>query len=139
MSKQQIFELIFKLVMFVIEAVGLFKLYRKMDEKEWMAFIPFFNEFALFKNTYNLKAFWIYMVCDLISTVLFGFENTVVNVIGLAFGVVVLVILIKFAKNFAASFGRGKGFALLTLLFPAVMYVYAGYSDKVQYIGNMSE
>ena len=131
-----VFEIIFKVAIFVGEVIGLFKLYGKMGEKQWAALIPFYDEFAIFRAVYTVKAFWIYTVFDLVSSVLLAFDSFAVSIIGLVLAIVVLVIQIRFAKYFAAAFGKGKGFAVLTFLFPAAIYIYAGYSDKVQYVGN---
>ena len=138
MDWQNVLEMVLKIILYVVDLIGLLKLYGKLGEKKWIAVIPFFNEYALFKKVYSTKAFWIYVICDLVSTILFGFDSIVAGLIGIVLAIVVIVYQVKFAKNFAAAFGKGKGFAVLAFLFPAAIYIYAGYSDKVEYIGNQS-
>ena len=136
MEWQNVLEIVLKVILYVVDLIGLLMLYGKLGEKKWIAIIPFFNEYALFKRVYSTKAFWIYMICDLVGSVLLGFDAFVLSFIGIVLLVVVIVYQVKFAKNFAAAFGKGKGFAVLTFLFPAAIYLYAGYSKKLQYIGN---
>ena len=136
MDWQSVLELVLKVILYVVDLIGLLMLYGKLGEKKWIAIVPFFNEYALFKRVYSTKAFWIYMICDLLGSVLVAFESVALSIIGVALFIVVIVYQVKFAKNFAAAFGKGKGFAVLTFLFPAAIYLYAGYSKKLQYIGN---
>ena len=133
-----IIEIVLKVVFFLIDAIGLFKLYGKMGEKQWTAIVPFYKEYLAFKNVYNTKIFWIFMILDLVSTILIGFDATVISMIGCVLAIIVIVIQVKYAKNFAAAFGRKGGFAVLTFFFPGIAYLYAGYSNNVQYVGNMS-
>ena len=139
MSVASITELVVKVLLYAVDSIGLYKLYTKLNEKGWIAFIPFYNEIVMFKNVYNVKAFWIYTICDLLCAIALGFEGTVAAIIAIALAVVVVVYQVKYAKNFAAAFGQGKGFAVLTFLAPAAVYLYCGFSNKVAYIGNKSE
>ena len=132
---------IFKIIIWVAEIIGLFKMYEKMNEKKWYAIIPIYDEYVLFKDTYNTKAFWIYTICDLAGTLVLQDDEPsgIAILIGLILLIPIIVIQVRFAKNFAAAFGGKKSFAILTFFFPAAMYIYTGYSNDVNYLGNMSK
>ena len=130
---------VFKVVLFIIDIIGLFKLYGKIGAKKWIALIPFVNEYCMFKAVYTTKIFWIYLVADFAGTILTGIGGIIPSLIGLALTIVVLVIQIKYASNFAKAFDGGTLLAVLTFLFPAVVYLICGYSNKYTYSGNKSE
>ena len=139
MNVATIIELVCKIILYVADCVGLYKLYTKIGEEGWVAFVPFYGEIKMFKKVYNVKAFWIYTICDIVCLILQGFEGAGALIISLVLCVVIIYYQVKYAKNYAAAFGKGKGFAVLTFLFPAAIYLYSGYSKDVAYIGNMSE
>ena len=133
-----VLSIVLKIALYVLEVIGLFKLYGKMGEKQWVAIVPFYKEYAIYKRVYNVKAFWLYLLCDILAYLMVSIENpsTVIYIISILAILVYIVIKFKFAQGFAAAFGKGTGFAWLAFIFPFAVYMYTGYSKDVKYVGN---
>ena len=129
---------IIRIIIFVVKVIGLYMLYGKMHEKQWKAFVPFLDQYALYKAVYSTKAFWIYVIVDILGTALLSLETipTWALIVAVLCAIAVMVIQCKFAKGFAKSFGKGTLIAVLTFLFPALMYCTAAFSSDYKYIGN---
>ena len=138
MNVSGVVNVVVRVALFFVDVVCLFKLYGKLGEKQWISIIPFFNEYTMFKKVYSTRAFWTYTICDLIGAILMSVESTAISMLGVIPAIAVIVFQVRYAKNFAAAFGKGRAFAVLTFLFPAVVYLYCGYSANVEYVGNRS-
>lgn len=129
----------FKLIVTVLEFFGLWKLFAKMNEESWKSIIPCYNEYILYKDTYDLKSFWIYMACDIVSSIIFAMDkpNLLFSLIGLVLGIVVIAFQWKAATYVCKSFGKNDSlYFWLTFLFPSISYIMLGFDDSVKYLGN---
>ena len=127
-----------KIILALAKMFALFKVFEKLGEKAWKSLVPIYNEYIVFKKTYNLRMFWIYTICDIISSYIFSLEDPsmLLMVVSIVAGIAVICIQFKYAEMFAKAFGMDKKFAWITFLVPAVAYIMVGFRDDIVYLGN---
>lgn len=129
------------LVMFVLNAIAEFKIFKKAGEAGWKAWIPFYNTYVQYRFSWKTSWFWILMALIVVST-FFGTKGaesdtyaTLSTISLAAIWVVQLIGSIKLAK----AFGKGTIYGILmgiTFLQTILFFVLA--YGKSKYIGNSS-
>ena len=104
--------MIIYLAILVLELVAMWKLYVKAGKPGWAAIIPIYNVLVMLEIA---KKPWWYLLLMLIP---------IVNI----------VIAIMTTVAFVKAYGKGTGFAVLTLFFSPIMYPILAFGDS-QYQG----
>ena len=119
------------LILYVLTSVGFAFLFdKKMDEPLWKGFVPFYNDYTLFKKVYNPTMYFVKLGSFVVSLFTFGF----LIVFLIAF-IVNLVIHVLLAKNMAKSFGAGTGTFFALIFIPYFWRIYMAFNDD-EYLGN---
>ena len=124
-----------RIVLFLVSAVGFCKMFQKVGQAGWKAFIPIYNDFVRFKFAWNTKLFWPFLVSGLLVYFLPGSDYLITGLLTLACAVVDLVLRLKLNIRIAKSFGKTKGWGVLMLFFPFIISLILGFG-KAEYIGN---
>ena len=99
----------------VVEIIGIWKMFEKAGYAGWKSIIPFYSSYCLTKLAMGNG--WLFLL-GLVPCVNF-----------------VWAIILPF--NVAKAFGKGTGFAILTVLFSPITYAIIGLSSA-QYVGSPS-
>ena len=101
----------FSILIFILEVIGMWKIFDKAGEKGWKAIIPIYNLYILFKITYGTGVYFLLLLIP-IANIIFW-----------------IIMDVKLAK----AFGHGIGFTLgLIFLEPIFLLVLAFNDDKYQ-------
>ena len=101
----------FAILIFIIEIIGLWKIFDKAGEKGWKAIIPIYNLYILFKITYGAGVYFLLLLIPIADIVFW------------------IIMDVKLAK----AFGHGIEFTLgLIFLEPIFLLVLAFNDDKYQ-------
>ncbi len=129
---------LFVLVYYVLYVIGRWKVFSKMGEPGWISFIPFFNDYFIFRDCWNTTAFFALLACS--AVVLFlspsdPSQQAPILVSLASTGAFVLNFLkqIKLSR----SFGHGYLFAFGLMLLNPIFMIILGFGDS-RYLGNMS-
>ena len=123
--------------------LGLQKMFEKMGEKSWKAFVPIYNLYVLSERIWERKLFFGYLILSVISTIYDFLPEVDVNtepfwVLVLLFGVFVgiSVIILDFMLCAAVSreFGRKIGTTIGLFFLNFVFIPILGYGEA-EYAG----
>ena len=101
----------FSILIFILEVIGMWKIFDKAGEKGWKAIIPIYNLYILFKITYGAGVYFLLLLIPIADIVFW------------------IIMDVKLAK----AFGHGIGFTLgLIFLEPIFLLALAFNDDKYQ-------
>lgn len=110
------------LVLGIVSLIAMWKIFEKAGKPGWAALVPVYNLIVLLEIV-GRPSWWV--VLYLLAVI------PVVNFIG---WIPALVVMILVTIDLAKVFGKDTGFAILTILFPYVMYPVLGFG-KAEYKG----
>lgn len=123
-------------VFYLLLAISEWKMYTKMGEKGWKAFIPVYNLYILLKRCSNVNYLWQFIVFGIICFIVDvlvsskllpdnSWQYWVCIVAQLISSIWLLVIEIKTLHAVSKSFGHGAGFTVglifLTFIFQLIL------------------
>lgn len=143
----------------MISCIALYFIFRKMGIEGYKAFVPVYNQYLIFKNTYSTKKFWLTFGLSLGATLLmligmglftsslfnFYFNNGLIiaagilMVLALVPAVWAIVLSIKSTYYFARSMSEGKGFGIFAIFFTLIAYIIMAFDRDYQYQSNYYE
>ncbi|MGN1061754.1 MAG: DUF5684 domain-containing protein [Candidatus Scatosoma sp.] len=132
---------------YLLIAIAEWKMYTKMGEKGWKAFIPVYNVYVLLRRCSKTKYLWqvvlwsvLAFVCEIIAYVLGTESDWVVFPIVAEIAVLIVLVVIEVRVNLdvSRSFGHGGGFTVGLLLLPVVFELILGLGGS-KYVGNAAE
>lgn len=129
--------MVFAVIWYVLTALGYLKMFKKAGEAGWKGFVPFLNQYTLYKLTWKPMFFWIFIVAAVIMQLLGSPESTALTIVSLIVSIVVIVISVKYRINIAKAYGKGVGTGILMIFFPFIVCLVLGFG-KSQYVGNPS-
>ena len=105
----------------VLTIIGLWKTLHKAGLPGWAAIIPFYNEYNVVKMSNRpIWFFWAILGCSLFAWSPF---------LGWILIIGAFVLWVFIALDIAANFGQGTGFAILLIIFPAIMFLILGFGS----------
>ena len=129
-------------VLYLVQVIGLFFLFKKMGLESWKGLIPVYNGYLVTERTYAPRFFWTILVLSVMIYFLnkIGGTNFVevlaVFMIVVVMFVIVLTLSIRSSYFFAKSFGYDVGMAIGLLCLPFI-FVYVLAFDQSIYQGNL--
>ena len=129
-------------VLYLVQVIGMFFLFKKMGLESWKGLIPFYNGYLVAERTYASRFFWTILVLSFMIHFLNKIRGTdfmdVLSVfsIVLVMLVIVLTLSIRSSYFFAKSFGYDVGMAIGLLCLPFI-FVYVLAFDQSEYQGNL--
>ena len=117
----------------LILAAG-WKMFEKAGEPGWKSFIPFYNEYTVYKFSWNTMLFWVNLICVVLSRWLGGSDMGILTLIAGVMSLVSVVLYIGISYKLAQSFGQGVGFTIGLMILRPVFILILGFGSAV-YIG----
>lgn len=124
------------IALYVLEVIALWKIFVKAGEDGWKAIIPFLNMYVLFKISWEVKFFWIWLACTVLGAIFTAatdsdFLPAIGSLLSLGAYVFTIIMYYYFTKSFGQSAAYTVGFVFLRLIF-LLIFAFAGF----EYIGN---
>lgn len=124
---------------YVLIAAGLWKMFDKAGERGWKALIPFYNQYILYKISWQTKMFWVEILVALAEGLLYWFGLYTLNdtMIYFAYGLSIVAAIIEgcLCYNISLAYGHGFGYFLGIYLFSFIFYPIIGFGSS-RYAGN---
>ncbi|WP_243129375.1 DUF5684 domain-containing protein [Eubacterium maltosivorans] len=117
----------------LILAAG-WKMFEKTGEPGWKSFIPFYNEYTVYKFSWNTMLFWVNLICVVLSRWLGGSDMGILTLIAGVMSLVSVVLYIGISYKLAQSFGQGVGFTIGLMILRPVFILILGFGSA-DYIG----
>ena len=109
----------------LMTAIGYSKMYRKAGEAPWKAFIPVFNTYNNYKISWDTKKFFLYAALVIASS-LRVFHEGALALLGTAYSIAIIYLIVKQNMNMAKHFGKGTGTGIALILFPGITSLILG-------------
>ena len=130
-------------VLWLLVAAARWRMFTKMGEKGWKAFVPFYGLYIMYAKCWSTKAAWNCILGIFVSALFeFGaFKTngeiaTILCSIGeLIVAVYMLYLSVRINFRVAKAFGHGAAFGFGLWLFPYIFTFIIGFG-KSEYIGN---
>lgn len=143
----------------MLTCIALYFIFKKMDIEGYKAFIPVYNQYLVFKNTFSTKKFWLLFGLSLGAAVLmclgFGlltysffncYASAELMIIGGCLCLLALipaiwsvVLLIMSQYYLGRSMSEGKGFGIFTIFFTLIACIIMAFDRDYQYQTNYYE
>lgn len=115
-------------------AIAGYRVFKKMGEKGWVAFVPFYNTYVLYKKVWDIKLFWPYIllaalvVADNMGLYKLAGENPtlIMNLSSLGISLAVVYFGIRLNVRLSKSFGHGSLFGLGIYFFQFFFFLILG-------------
>lgn len=118
------------LAYYVLYAYGAYKMFTKAGVTGWYAFIPFVNEYELYKLAWGTTPFFIYFIAGFAGSYLGDNHKGLSTSLSFVTFALDLVMTNKLAK----AYGKGTGFGLGLFFFKPIFIILLGVGND-QYLG----
>lgn len=125
-------------VCFVLSIVGQWKIFTKAGIAGWKAIVPFYKQYNLFKMSWSVKFFWLWMAAAIVSSALHGSDNTTMVVVYTVFAIICGIMELMMNFRLAKAFGKGVGFGVLLWALPFVGTLILGFGSA-EYVGTTEQ
>ena len=122
--------LVFALVIYILQVIGMWKVFKKSGEEGWKAIIPIYNQYTMCKIT-GVNPWWILIV--VVAGGLTGAlgESDLASVVSLLSSIISIYFSVLLYVSLARAFGKSDGFAVgLILLNPIFLLILGCGSSK---------
>ena len=122
--------LVFALVIYILQVIGMWKVFKKSGEEGWKAIIPIYNQYTMCKIT-GVNPWWILII--VVAGGLTGAlgESDLASVVSLLSSIISIYFSVLLYVSLARAFGKSDGFAVgLILLNPIFLLILGCGSSK---------
>lgn len=128
----------FMVVYYVLYVIGAWKMFSKAGIPGWHAFIPFLNEYDVFKMAWETKYYWIYLLGSAVYYFAQDNTGTVWNIIEWVLAIVIFVIGLVCVYKLAKAFNKGVGYTIGLIIFEAIFIMILGLGSA-KYVGPLAK
>ena len=132
----------FSAIIYIIDVIGMFKVFEKCGLEGWKAIIPFYNDYVFAEKVWvpnYVLCLWIACIVNwvIVSPISHsgGFIGILFSLVGFILSIFIIVVRGRFCYWIAKSFGYDVGFAVGLFFLPFVFYLILGFG-AAQYRGN---
>ena len=121
--------LVISLVIYILQVIGLWKVFKKSGEEGWKAIIPIYNQYTLCKIT-GVNPWWVLII--VVAGGLSGAlgESDLASVISLLSSIVTIYFSVLLYVSLARAFGKSDGFAVGLILLNPIFILILGLGDS---------
>ena len=120
---------------YVLCAIGKWKVFEKLGEPGWKAWIPLYSDYILFRATWNTTPFFILLIIAVVMAFLPESQDAGTTMLRNLGGYAAFVIAGLMNIKYARSFNHGYLFAFGLLFLNPIFTIILGFGDS-RYIGN---
>jgi hypothetical protein len=121
---------IISLAVYVLVAIGLWKVFQKAGKPGWAGIVPIYNIYVMTEIVGRPMWFFIAMVA--------GIVLGMIPILGFLFGLAALVLWFMLVLDLARSFGKDAGFAVGMFFLSFIFIPILGFGDA-KYIGPAAQ
>lgn len=123
---------------YLLQAIGLWKIFKKAGQPGWKAIIPVYNTYILYKICWQTKIFWIAVVIAVIGALTATYTSGILFYLGWTLELISVIIRAVLFYNLSLSFGHGFLYFLGLYFLSPIFLPILGFS-RAQYQGNRYE
>ena len=128
----------YNVIRYLMKGIGYSTMYRKAGVAPWKAFIPVYNTYNNYKNSWNGKMFFLSAALYILLNTLMGVESLALQLVAAAAGIALIVVDMKQNIKMAKLFGKGNGTGVALFFFPGIASLILGLG-KAEFQGEMIE
>ena len=113
-------------IRYLLTAIGYSKMYRKVGEAGWKAFIPVYNTYNNYKISWTGKFFFLSAALYILVTALSNSAMLAAQLAVIAAGIALMVVTVKQNVKMAKLFGKGAGTGIALIFFPGITSLILG-------------
>ena len=123
------------LVLYVIQVIAYWQMFKKMGEPGWKSIIPIYNSYILFKKTWKPMWFWVNLAIGFVAALLqnlnqsFG-PSTVILILSIIVLIVGIVFGVIADNKISKSFGHGAGYTVGLIFLPLIFTLILGFGSS---------
>jgi hypothetical protein len=121
------------IAIYVVAAIGLWKMYAKAGRPGWAAIIPVYN-WWVWVEMIGRPRWWFWI---LVAEIVVSIIPIIGTIIGAVLGIVFFVIFLMGCLDMAKAFGKGSGYGIGLWLLSFVFMPILGFGDA-QYVGPVA-
>lgn len=114
------------LIRYLLTAIGYSRMYRKAGVAGWKAFIPVYNTYNNYKISWAGKFFFLSAALYIVLNAVSGSDALVMQLLTIASGIALIVVVVKQHLKMAKLFGKGAGTAIALIFFPGITAMILG-------------
>lgn len=141
-SQYYMLYLVIALIWYVLQAIGLWKMFVKAGEAGWKALIPFYNVYILFKLAWQTNMFWALILCSVGGALLYvwALNSGLVMLAYISYALTIVAGIIKavLCYNISLAYGHGLGYFIGLYLIDPIFIMILGFGSS-RYAGNRYE
>lgn len=122
------------LLWYILTLAAGWKMFEKAGEPGWKSFIPFYNEYTVYKFSWNTMIFWINFICVVLSRLLGNSDMGLLVLIAGVLNLLSAVLYVGISYKLAQSFGQGVAFTIGLIILRPVFILMLGFGSA-DYIG----
>lgn len=114
------------LIRYLLTAIGYSRMYRKAGVAGWKAFIPVYNTYNNYKISWAGTFFFLSAALYIVLNAVSGSDALVMQLLTIASGIALIVVVVKQHLKMAKLFGKGAGTAIALIFFPGITAMILG-------------
>ena len=114
------------LIRYLMIAIGHSQMYRKAGVAPWKAFIPVYDTYNNYKISWAGKFFFLSAALYIVLNAVSGSDALVMQLLTIASGIALIVVVVKQHLKMAKLFGKGAGTAIALIFFPGITSLILG-------------
>ena len=122
------------LLWYILTLAAGWKMFEKAGEPGWKSFIPFYNEYTVYKFSWNTMIFWINFICVVLSRLLGNSDMGLLILIAGVLNLLSAVLYVGISYKLAQSFRQGVAFTIGLIILRPVFILVLGFGSA-DYIG----
>lgn len=127
----------FGIIWYLLQVIGLWKVFEKAHEPGWKALIPFYNFYILYKITNMPFLFWFQLLALGLSALFqaLGYVFFLFSFLGWLFALACFILQAIMWFQLSRNFGHGAGFALGLIFLNPIFVMILGFGGSRYFYG----
>lgn len=131
-------------VLWLLQVIPYWRLFKKADSHGWQSIIPIYNEYKFFKITWSGGAFWFMLLLALLNgiftyllqqNVVTGVAAVIFAILEILVAIIVLIFNIVSCSKISHAYGKGGGFAVGLFFLRPIFILILGLGSS-RYVGK---
>ena len=128
-----VWSVVFAFVYWILSIIGYWKVFTKAGEPGWKSIIPIYNNYIEIKISWKTKVFWIMVLLLIVYGILSSMQSDggagIWGVLASISSIILVITYIMTKYKLAKCFGKGIGFTIGLIIFPAIFQMILGFGS----------